>query len=903
PPERRAALLDRACAGDPARRERAERLLGLAEADGFLERPPLGSVVETHAVATMQPPGRTIGAYRLLRRIGAGGSGEVWLAERSEGGFRQRAAVKIVRDAHGSLHERFAAEREILASLTHPGIARLYDGGVEPDGCAYMVMEYVEGEHLVAYADAHTLPLAERLALFLQVCDAVAYAHTRLVVHRDIKPANILVTADGHAKLLDFGIAKLICAEPALDATRTLHLSPAYAAPEQLTGDYVSTATDVYALGVTLFELLTGRLPWADHHASLATAVKRLLEAPTPAPSRAAAASAPVPARALRGDLDAIVARALRKAPAARYADARALADDLRRHLERHPVLARAGVRSYVVRRYLRRHWLAFATAAVVFAAMAAAMTAVTWQARRTQLEAQRAAAMQSFMTDLFRMNSSRQPDPLQARQTTVRELLDIGAARIENALDDAPDAKLALLRTFAELYGELGLFREESALQHRAIELDRRHYGDDSLELARDLVELRDASTDSATEAAYAEAAAILDRHGDTHSMLRGTLLTNLAALNSTSDVAAARAQAREAVAILGAFPDSAELAQAFYLLGMIDYYGGHSADAIPSLRRAIEISREVVGTGAPMLPAYYWTLANAQSDVLQHADAEASARTALALALANHSEKPTDAVRAGLVLADVLARTDRFKEALATTREARRTALAIGEVDDFDFQAYTLWRAGAVEGQAGALEDGLADAERALAVRREQKHESPVSSTLQTVAELLIESGRENAALDDLAEARAIQQRFGLSPSRRNAMLSSRALLALGRTDEARAFVRHMLPREDDRSASAQLWSLRHDLAEAEIALQDGDAEHAAARAAEVGRRLRESALAPTQRALGADAALLEGRAHLRRGDAERARPLLADALAVRDDLYLPDSPKIAEAALALA
>jgi serine/threonine-protein kinase len=342
----RAAFLAEACGDRAVLRARIERLLVLAEtSDGFLDRSPLNPPLSADVSDDAYEAGHRIGAYRLLRCLGAGGMAEVWLAERTEGGCQQRAAVKIIRDSQGSVSEHFATEREILASLVHPGIARLYDGGVGADGSAYMIMEYVEGEHFITYCNTRRSALNERLALFLQICDAVAYAHTHLVIHRDLKPANILVTAEGAVKLLDFGIAKVLSQESAKEVTRTVHMSPAYAAPEQFAGGYVGTATDVYALGVILFELLTDTLPWSGDASSLTIAVKRLLDAKAPQPSRVATAKSPVPSRAIEGDLDAIVTMALSREPAARYPDARALADEIRRHLDHKPVQARIGAR------------------------------------------------------------------------------------------------------------------------------------------------------------------------------------------------------------------------------------------------------------------------------------------------------------------------------------------------------------------------------------------------------------------------------------------------------------------------------------------------------------------------------------------------------------------------------
>ena len=331
-PARRKAFLARACSDRADLRRRIAHLLVLAESSrGFLDRRPLQRAVAAEPFQSAYKSGDRIGSYRLIHRLGSGGMAEVWLAGR---GNRQRAAVKILR-ARDPVGVRFATEREILASLVHPGIARLYDAGLDERGAAYIAMEYVEGEHLIACCSARRLDLAARLALFVQVCDAVSYAHAHRVVHRDLKPANILVAADRTVKLLDFGIAKVIRREGVKEIARTIRLSPAYAAPEQLAGGRIGTASDVYALGVILFELLTGVLPWTSEASSLTLAVKRLLANEAPLPSRAVTADSPIAASEIAGDLDAIVGKALRRDPGARHADAGTLADEIRRHLER----------------------------------------------------------------------------------------------------------------------------------------------------------------------------------------------------------------------------------------------------------------------------------------------------------------------------------------------------------------------------------------------------------------------------------------------------------------------------------------------------------------------------------------------------------------------------------------
>jgi len=908
PPPRRAWFLDQECSDDPAKRDRIERLLHLTESsEGFLERSPLRAESEVRTSVPLYAAGQLLGAYRLLRRIGTGGTSEVWLAERTEGGFQQRAAVKIVRDAQGGLKDRFAMEREILASLAHRGIARLYDGGLQSDGCAYMIMEYVEGEHLDAYARTRSLPLQERLALFLQVCDAVAYAHTRLVVHRDIKPGNILVNADGEVKLVDFGIAKLVDAETTRDVTGALHMSPAYAAPEQLLGGYISTATDVYALGVTLFELMTGRRPWNDDGAVLATAVKRLMDTSVPPPSRMAPTDMPIPTRALRGDLDAIVARAMRKEPDARYPDARALADDIRRCLAHQPVQARAGARAYIVRRFFRRNWLGVTTATAVFAAMTVALAAVVWQAKKAQLEAQRASAVQSFMVNLFRVNSSKQADPVKARQTTARELLDTGMKEIESGLDEAPENKLALLRVFAELSYELALGPEEQRLRRQAVALSRDLYGATSSEVVENLIDLSSAllGTGSFDDAkpVLDELQSILDRKGDATSVLRGRALLISAEYFQSSDVQRAYADAQKAVAVFNAIAGSHEyLGEALYMAGLMASSSGKPVEATDSLRRAIDLSR-ANGTPDPKLSILYYQLAESESAALQHAAAEASARQSLALALSTNGENHVDTLRARMMLGRVLLEGDRIKESLPFISQARERALGLLGADDPFHTRSALAVSGRAQARAGELDAGLADLQAALAIlRRHQISNLATAIALEDTASALVELGRRSEAFQALDEARSIRDRVGQPAGELSTLLRARAALDDGRPGDARSVLSEIIVAGNN-PAAAEVWMIKRDLLEADAELQSGAAETALKLASRVGDDARTSELALNLRSVISDSEFLEGLARLRSGDANTAHAILAHALATRVDLYLSKSPKIAEAKLALA
>jgi serine/threonine-protein kinase len=432
-----------------------------------------------------------IGPYLVRGTIGRGGMGTVLLAERADGEFEQQVALKLVKKGMDSAEilERFRTERQIVARLQHPHIARLLDGGATPDGQPWFAMEHVAGQALAAYCDERRLTTEARVRLFLQVCDAVDYAHRNLVVHRDLKPSNVLVTADGQAKLLDFGIAKVLDPDGD-DATVTRResraLTPAYAAPEQLRGEPVTTATDVYSLGVTLYELLSGHRPFALPGASRPAVEKAVLEHEPDPPSRAAArgdadardqvaaargTTADRLARTLRDDLDTIVLTAIRKAPERRYASARALADDLRRSQVGLPVVARPDTLAYRTSRFVRRHRVGVAAAALVVVSIAGGVAATVRQTRQALREARKAEEVKRFILDVFKQSD---PNSSKGKEITARQLLDDGARRIQSELSTQPDIQAEMLLFVGRLQQRLGLDRESRTLFEQALALRR---------------------------------------------------------------------------------------------------------------------------------------------------------------------------------------------------------------------------------------------------------------------------------------------------------------------------------------------------------------------------------------------------------------------------------------------
>ncbi|HEY8073247.1 MAG TPA: serine/threonine-protein kinase, partial [Labilithrix sp.] len=505
PPSQRAALL-----GDASSevRAEAERLLAAdACTNSVLSEPALAGAPSaldeaTRAGTNALAPGALVGSFRIVSFLGRGGMGEVWIAERATADFDQRVALKILPVTDAAAVARFRQERRILARLAHPCIARLLDGGVMSDGRPWLAMELVAGKNLVDYCAEHELDVDARLHLFAQICDAVQLAHQSLVVHRDLKPSNILVGDDGAPKLLDFGIAKLL--EHAADAeplTRT-HERPMtldYAAPEQVRGEAISTASDIWSLGVILHELLTGVRPYRTTGKNRVETEHAILAAEPSRPSahvddplargRPLAASPRALRRRLRGDLDAIVLKAMRKAPKDRYATAEALAADVRRHLDHAPVAARGDATSYLVRATIRRHSVAFAFSGVVFVALVAGLVGTLWQAKRARDEARRAEQAQAFLVDMLRAFD---PGQANGKPITQRDILERGEARL-GELDTQPDVQALLLHTFAETWYGIEEFVHAEKTAERALDLERRTRGPRSLEAGRSLVLIGD--------------------------------------------------------------------------------------------------------------------------------------------------------------------------------------------------------------------------------------------------------------------------------------------------------------------------------------------------------------------------------------------------------------------------
>ncbi|MGB6357102.1 MAG: serine/threonine-protein kinase [Steroidobacteraceae bacterium] len=450
--------------------------------------------------------GDRIGPYRVLRTLGVGGMGEVFLAERADAEFDQQVAIKVVFGGAvaRAVQSRLKIERQILAQLDHPNIAHLLDGGSLADGTAYIVMEYVDGVAIDAYCDSNRMDIAARLKLFQIVCAAVHYAHQNLIVHRDLKPSNILVTTAGVPKLLDFGIAKLLDERQAGHHTLAVThadfrlMTPDHASPEQVRGQVITTSSDVYVLGVLLYKLLTGRSPFVIPTMRLTDIERAICEKDPPLPSHAVgtddtadtrnivevrSTTAKRLRRTLGGDLDNIVLMAMRKEPERRYGSSQQLADDIQRYLDGKPVIAHRDTLSYRARKFVRRHWLPVAAAAgVAFLILAFAMTAymqslriaaerdrVAEQRATAERERARAEEVSGFLVNLFKLSD---PQENRGNQITARELLDSGAKRLRSGLQNQPATKAALLGTVGAVYNSLGQYKEAQPILTESLAL-----------------------------------------------------------------------------------------------------------------------------------------------------------------------------------------------------------------------------------------------------------------------------------------------------------------------------------------------------------------------------------------------------------------------------------------------
>ena len=704
-----------------------------------LRGPPselVASAMSEQSGADTFSAGQMVGPYRLLRPIGQGGMASVWLAEQTLNVVR-RVALKIPRrglEDTAATAARFRHERDLLAGLEHRHIARLYDAGIGTAGQPYLAMEWIDGMPITAYADQHRLDIQQRIDLYLQVLQAVRHAHARLIIHRDIKPSNILVTPEGDVKLLDFGIARLLEDGLGTHAAQQegvgLALTPETASPEQLAHEPLGTPSDVYSLGIVLYELLTGQRPYRlkrDSTTSAAALHAALLHTKVPAPSTQAIDMASAQARATRpaelsrmlsGDLDAIVAKALMKQASDRYEGAEALAADLERYLRFEPVHATQRTWRYVTARALRRHRAAAIAAAVVFSATAIGVGGVLWQAGVARAEARRATAIQDVLLSIFRASA---PDQALGKDVSVKELMSRGTAHLEESLHDQPRALAELDGELGDIYNEMG--DNVAALKHldralsgfAALGLQRSHSGIDAIfhhgAVMIENGKLPEARADFdrcltwGTEefgprnrwaVAAREKLAFIDLElGDTDKAMQMALLAlaqpagedrvfdawrRLRARNVIGQIqiedgryAEARETFRQLLADSKSVPSFGvdDVMVARLQMARAAHYGGDDATALPEMQALAPEMERVLGPGHPHTLAARGLLSQALAGAGRYDDAIAVEQISLERVLAgNHAQRAIEQA----ILASQFKRAQRYDEALPLAQESQR-------------------------------------------------------------------------------------------------------------------------------------------------------------------------------------------------------------------------------------
>jgi serine/threonine protein kinase/Tfp pilus assembly protein PilF len=777
----RAAFLDARCAADAELRREVEALLRHCTDDAATLADPLRQYLRhlsEHGEQGLEA-GETVGAWTILRPLGRGGMGIVYLVRRSDGSFDREAALKVLPHAASSPEaiRRFEQERRILARLDHPSIARLLDGGVDRRGLPYLVLEYVQGAAVDDYCDRERLTIDGRIALVIEIARAVQAAHRNLVVHRDLKSSNLLVTSSGTVKLLDFGIAKLLESQDgASEATSSLAMTPVCASPEQVRGEEITTASDVYQLGLLLSGLLTGHPPQAASFSSLEALVRAVCEELPERPSAAvlqprggrtagelAALRRSTPfglARRLRPELDAIVERALAKDPEHRYPSAEHFASDLERFLAGEPVTAR---RASLVQRswkWVRRNRSLAATAAIAVLLGIGYAATVTFQARalererdRARLEAAKATEVERFVVGLFDVSD---PSTSLGKPIDALTLLQRGAERVEGELAAQPAVKARLLSTLGHIYGRLGRLAEGRALEERSLELRRGCFGPRHVDVAESLHRL-----------------GALSRLLGDHAAARPLLVE-------------AVAQRRE---LLGS--GAPELAESLTELGYLHYFAGDQTEADASFRQALAIRQQ---RGELSHLASAWNSVALVAEKRGELDeAERLHREALAVNQELHGERHPDVAINLFNLARVRQRRDDYAGAQPLFEQVLAIDSEVYGPDHPEVATDLTLLANNLQ-IAGELDRADEYFARALAIYRaklEPGH-SRIATALQGIGQLRLAQGRPGEAESLLREALEMRRaRVGPDHSEIAELLLplARCLVATGRWDEAEA------------------------------------------------------------------------------------------------------------------
>ncbi len=849
PPAARRAYVTAHCEDDA---DLALEVLSLLEADA--EHPDFldGMAAGLAEVVVDEEPtdpliGQALDRYTVAERLAAGGMGAVYLAHRSDGVYREKVAIKVIRRGLDTeqLLQRFRAERQILARLRHPGIANLLDGGITPDGRPYLVMEYVDGRPLDRYCDEEDLTLTDRLQLFRTVCDVVQHAHRNLVVHRDLKPGNILVTDAGEIKLMDFGIAKWLTGDQddaVGDAPDTMPglqvMTPGWAAPEQIRGEPVTTATDVFGLGLVLYRLLTGGQAFGDATSTAAELATATCEDDPRRPSKVAARAGT--GLAPDADLDNICLKALRREPEHRYASPGHLAEDLARYLDGQPVLARPATLRYRTSKALRRHRRAFTTAAVLLTLVLGLgafdnyrLAAERDRARRGEAKA---AQVASFLSDLFA-----QADPEQSRgaDITAREILAAGADRVATELADQPEIQAAMLDVLGGVHRGLGMFDEGRALFSRALEVKTAFYGEGHLEVAASAHGLGDVELQVGH---FALADSLLRVAQKIRTTELGPRDPSVAPVLQSRGLVALRqgrnddseALYREALAIYRSHRPASDPGYAICLndlaLLMLDL--GRRDEAEPMLREALALQERLLGPDHPERANTLFNLSLLLQERGDHEAAEPVLRQVLALDRQHYDDDHPNLAYSLTNLAHSLQFTGHFEEAGRYFEEAhaiRKALLAPGHPDVIK----SLGAVGLNHSRMGnytAAEPVLREC--ADLAREHLGRHRITAGRLDDLGWLLCDVGRYEEALALHREALAIKEEV-LGPDHKNTgitlMHMGRSLRHLGRLAEARQAQERAVALAYKQFGEDNVFTATTELALAGILLDQGDVDGA--------------------------------------------------------------------------
>jgi eukaryotic-like serine/threonine-protein kinase len=828
-PAERAAWLADVRARTPDLAREVEALLaeeGELDARGFLAE----SLTADLPSPLPSLAGRRLGAYTLERPLGQGGMGTVWLARRSDGRYEGTVAVKLLNlalvDPSGG--ERFRREGTALASLAHPNIARLGDAGVTDDGQPFLVLEYVEGTQIDTYCDDARLSPEQRIALFLQVLGAVAHAHANLIVHRDLKPSNILVTRDGVVKLLDFGIAKLMSPDAAMDAPRTLTgvgwMTPEYAAPEQVRGEPITTATDVYAAGVLLYVLLAGRHPTGEGRHSAAEHLRAIVDTEPPRLSTAATGAAERGTsldrmrRLYAGDLDNIVAKAPKKRPEERYGSIGAFADDLRHYLNHEPVRARPDSLRYRAGKFVRRNRIGVAVGAVGVLALVAAAARERQLRGLAEGEARKAVAVEQFLLNVFGAADPFAPPDAHAGDMTARALLDRGARRIDTALAAQPEVRAELRDALGRVYGNLGLYDSAAAQLRRSLAERRALYGARHREVAQAMDQLGVVVTRQ-------------DRFDEADTLLRGALeqrrrlygsrndttaesIEHLANLfRARSDLSTAEPLYREALAIRRALhgADDASVATTQIYLAELLVAKGVYDSAAALFRGALAIRVRRLGEVHPLTGEVMQGLAGAEEHLGHYDVAENAYRRALAAQRKTLGDLHPNTSGILNSLGQMLFKMGRSDEAESLLRES----LALNRRlfgENHEAVSTNLGNLALIVRERGDLAEAEGLLRQALATDRAVygREHTNVAYDLNELAAVLRLEGRSDLAVPILREALAQNRHLAGEKFRGTIAVEvqlARALRETGHFGEAEQLLRDALSKLDPKNEDSQL------------------------------------------------------------------------------------------------